>query len=56
VYVQREVIMLRIEFVNQGEKRYSVCMFTQSLLTKGNNFIRCVCSMRVGESQTDKIV
>jgi hypothetical protein len=24
-------------------------MFDQSLLTKGNNFIRCVCSMRVGE-------
>ena len=24
-------------------------MFDQSLYTKGNNFIRCVCSMRVGE-------
>ena len=24
-------------------------MFDQSLQTKGHNFIRCVCSMRVGE-------
>ena len=24
-------------------------MFDQSLYTKGNNCIRCVCSMRVGE-------